>query len=276
MSANAIVLEPEFLNGPHGRLFSLYAGPAAVQCRGTVLFVPALADEQNKARHVVSAVARRLAQQGISVLLLDLSGTGDSEGEFADVGWPDWVDDLETGLAWLRARSDAPLVIWAMRGGALLTALLVTRHVMTVHGLVLWNPVLHGTRVASELARLRSVSAKLGEAAPGTSQVTQQDGADGIEVGGYCWSRDLLAGLKQTELAKGFASGIPVCWLEVAREPARAPSPAVRKAIETLRAAGSVVAYRALPGVNFWGNVELEWPVVLMDATVEGVQRLLP
>jgi exosortase A-associated hydrolase 2 len=240
------------------------------------LFVPALAEEQNKARHVVSAVARRLAGQGISVLLLDPSGTGDSEGEFADVKWPDWVDDLEVGLDWLRARSDAPLVVWAMRGGALLSAMLVTRAAEKLHGLMLWNPVLRGAQIASELSRRHSVSAMLGGAASRQDQVTYHNGARPIEIGGYCWSPDLLAGLKPMELATVRASGLQVRWLDVAREPARAPAPAVRKALEALHAGGAVVEYRAVPGVNFWSNVELEWPGGLMEATVESAQSLLP
>ena len=76
-------LEPAYVDGRDGRLFTLYTGadPAVAQ-RGSLLMLAALADEQNKARHVVAESCRRACGLGYSVLQVDLHGTGDSEGEF--------------------------------------------------------------------------------------------------------------------------------------------------------------------------------------------------
>jgi hypothetical protein len=80
--------------------------------------------------------------------------------------------------------------------------------------------------------------------------------------------------LKQVDLVDTLPAAIPVSWLDVVREADRAPTPAVHKALESLRAAGNGVQYQAVSGVNFWNSVELEWPVALMDATVACLQSL--
>jgi hypothetical protein len=45
--------------------------------------VPPFAEEMNKSRRMIAEVGRRLEGSGVGMLLVDLFGTGDSEGEFA-------------------------------------------------------------------------------------------------------------------------------------------------------------------------------------------------
>ena len=51
----------------------------------------------NKARRQAAIQARALASDGFSVLVPDLFGTGDSDGELRDARWETWLDDLERG-----------------------------------------------------------------------------------------------------------------------------------------------------------------------------------
>jgi hypothetical protein len=75
-------MHPAFIDGSGGRLFTLYFAPdAAVSARGGLLFIPPFAEELNRSRHMVVKTARALAAAGWGVLLLDLFGTGDSEGD---------------------------------------------------------------------------------------------------------------------------------------------------------------------------------------------------
>lgn len=272
-----ISLAPGFLSGRRGRLFCVHIAPVFGPPRGAVLFAPALADEQNKSRHIVSAVARRLAAHGIAVLLIDPYGTGDSEGEFGAVGWPDWVEDLQSGLAALRSRTDVPVVLWAMRGGALLAAMLASRSNEHLCGLVLWNPVLRGAQVRSELIRLRSASALTARGGVAGGREPGAASADAtLAAAGYEWSAALLAGLEQVDLVEVWPDGLPVWWLDTARNPDRGPGPAVHRAMERLRGKGCTVEHQALPGASFWNSVELEWPRPLMDATVARLQGVFP
>ena len=76
------------MDGPNGVLFGLYHPPATRPCRGRVLLLPALAEEFNTCHRVCALACRQMAQAGFAVLRFDLSGTGDSDGRLADLGWP--------------------------------------------------------------------------------------------------------------------------------------------------------------------------------------------
>ena len=74
-------------------------------------------------------ICRQMAQAGFAVLRFDLSGTGDSDGRLADLGWPHWLADSQAALQALRDASsdqdpDVPLWLWGVRGGAMLSAAL--------------------------------------------------------------------------------------------------------------------------------------------------------
>ena len=95
--------QPLFLEGAQGRLFALSYHPAQLQThRHGVLIVPPFAEEMNKSRRMLSQQARLLAEDGYLTLLLDLYGTGESDGEFSDASWAGWCEDLMCGYRWLR------------------------------------------------------------------------------------------------------------------------------------------------------------------------------
>ena len=93
---------PFFLQRGSRQLFCLHYAPAGAS-RGAVVHVPAFAEEMNKSRRMASLQARALAAQGWHVLQLDLLGTGDSEGDFGDATWADWMDDVAEARRWLAA-----------------------------------------------------------------------------------------------------------------------------------------------------------------------------
>ena len=81
-------------SGGEDRLFYVHHRPAQRACVGQIVFVHPFADEMNKSRRMVAIQARTLARQGWSVFQPDLSGCGDSEGDFGDASWERWRDDL--------------------------------------------------------------------------------------------------------------------------------------------------------------------------------------
>ena len=94
-----------FLEGPNGKLHvSIFVPSQAVPLRGCVIHVPAFAEEMNKCRPMVSRQARGLAESGIAVVVPDLSGTGDSEGEFSSATWLNWKADLAYLVHWSQDR----------------------------------------------------------------------------------------------------------------------------------------------------------------------------
>jgi hypothetical protein len=84
-----------------------------------ILFVPPLFEEMNRTRALLVGAMRRLAKGGQCCWLLDLSGTGESERELAQVTWSDWRHDVTAAAAYIAEKSKKPLLA-SLRGGALL------------------------------------------------------------------------------------------------------------------------------------------------------------
>ena len=103
-----------------GPRFAVWWLPARTEPRGSVLCVQPLGDEHPAARHSLALQARRLAARGWAVLMIDLFGTGDSPGEFAQANLEIWRNDLLRGSMLARQRASGPTVLWGVRGGALL------------------------------------------------------------------------------------------------------------------------------------------------------------
>src|SRR5690349_8930312 len=113
------MLEAFFLPAERGNRFCVVNRPAR-ETRGAILYVHPFAEEMHKSRRTAALQARRLAELGYVVLQIDLLGCGDSAGEFGDARWDIWQSDVQAGLAWLKARVDAPLALWGLRLGAML------------------------------------------------------------------------------------------------------------------------------------------------------------
>jgi hypothetical protein len=83
-----------------------------------ILFVPPLFEEMNRTRALIAAVMRRLARRGHGCWLVDLSGTGESERDLAEVIWDDWRHDVIAAAAHIAEKARRPLIA-SLRGGAL-------------------------------------------------------------------------------------------------------------------------------------------------------------
>jgi pimeloyl-ACP methyl ester carboxylesterase len=79
-----------------------------------ILFLPPLFEELNRTRALIAAIMRRLAAEGLSCLLPDLPGTGESERPLEAVGWEDWMEAVAAAAA------ETPRVVASLRGGCLL------------------------------------------------------------------------------------------------------------------------------------------------------------
>src|SRR5690606_21241351 len=124
---------------------------------GVFVHAAAFADEMNKSRRMVALQARRLAGAGYAVLRPDLTGCGDSEGEFGEATWTGWVDDLLAAADWAGRQYPAsapPLWFWGHRMGALLACAAAAR--LPGSRLLLWQPVTSGRTQLRQFLRLKS------------------------------------------------------------------------------------------------------------------------
>jgi exosortase A-associated hydrolase 2 len=269
-----VASEAFFLARPPGSLFCVLHRPSAGAPRGTVLYAHPFAEELNKTRRMAALGARALAADGWAVLLVDLSGCGDSTGDFGDATWADWNRDLRAAWDWLAARFDGVRWLWGLRAGCLLAAELAGTLAARPR-LLLWQPVLSGKQHLAQFLRLRLARERIdGAADSGGSQALRAELAAGraVEIAGYALAPALALGLEAAELALG---GYPqdVRWLEVASGDSPDLGPAARAKVAQWAAGGARIEARAVPGIAFWQTVEITECPALVDASVAALTQ---
>jgi exosortase A-associated hydrolase 2 len=261
-----------FLPSPRGDLLVTRWLPAG-KPSASVLFVPPFAEEMNKCRPMQALTARRLAAQGVQAIAVDLSGTGDSAGEFREARLGHWQQDLALVADWA-AGEGAPVVgLVGMRFGALL-ALDFAGRLPGPLRVALWQPVASGQLLLTQFLRLRVAGGLLtGRGTESVASLTAELKAGTVlEIGGYELHPELAAALDGLDLRKMTPpTGARIGWFEVAAAPAGGEQPAVsRVAADRLRdwtAAGVAAEGLALPGDTFWSTVELTTCPALVEHT---------
>jgi len=268
--------EPFFLGSGADRRFCLFHRPAGA-CRGAVLYVPPFAEELNRTRRMAALGARRLAAHGYGVLQIDLLGTGDSAGDFADARWDLWKQDLDTGAAWLRARLDAPLTLWGLRLGALLALDHARTTDIPLAPLLLWQPVAAGATYLTQFLRLRTAHAMLGEDAAAQSGTKALRAAlqagDTLEIAGYDLAPELARAIDALPAPDALVPPVPVHWFEVLGAPGQAPGPASARARAAWEARGTPLHLHMVTGVPFWATTGISTCPALLDATVDAIEE---
>ena len=247
-------MQPFFLQGSAGRLFAVYT-PAADGCQHghDVLVVPPFAEEMNRSRRMTSALARRLSAQGCGTLLLDLFGTGDSEGEFAQARLDIWLDDLGRGLDWLAARRAPAMAMVGLRMGALLALMLAARAPATLTRLVLWQPVLTGEQMLTQFLRVLAMNAG------GTTAALRArlQAGETLDVAGYELSAGLATAIDELRLGNlPMPAGTALLWLDVVAQADRPLQAAAGRLAEQWRRECRSVDTRRVVGEPFWGMLE--------------------
>lgn len=234
--------------------------------RGAVLCAPPLAEEMNKSRRMLTLQAQQLAALGYVTLIVDLYGTGDSSGDFADATWTQWQEDLRAAARWLRDRYAVPLWLWGIRAGALLAGQVATD--VQAAGLLLWSPSRSGKQVLQQFLRLRAAAAMLSGDGKGVVAELRHTLASGapVEVAGYTLSAALGTALAAAELTPGIEP-MRVIWLELSSQVPATASPAAVAGQQQWRDAGHAIHAEAVTGPAFWQTTEIAVVPELFAAT---------
>ena len=264
--------EAFFLPLDRGRRFCVRYSPAT-RAHGAILFVPPFAEEMNKARRMAALQARALAASGWTVLHMDLFGCGDSDGEFAEADWEQWLTDIADAMAWLHEQTGCLPLLWGLRAGCLLAC--GAAHDMTpAPRLLFWQPSLSGRQALQQFLRLRVTGQLFGD--PSAGRIGTQDlreqllRGEAIDVAGYRLSPGVALGLEAAELTP-LVGPTEVAWLEIGPAASAEPSPAVRGRVEAWRTAGHNVALRSIADAAFWQTQEIAECPGLIDATLTAV-----
>lgn len=259
---------PLFLDGPNGRLFALHF--AAPQARAHIVYLPPFCEEMNRCRHLAAAQARRFAAAGYSCLLLDLYGTGDSEGELAQASWSAWHEDARAAVAWCRGRQDLPVFLWGLRLGASLALDVIAATPRDFAGAILWQPVTTGKTFFTQVLRARIAYLSGAGLPPETSDEIRARLAQGeqVEVAGYLLGGALAADIDAFKLdsLQGL-DGVNVHWLQQTSRAAEGPSGAVQKVVQRLEEGGARVQVSLFQAPQLWQLSERADGQPLLDAT---------
>ena len=214
--------------------------------------------------------ARRLAEQGVQAIAVDLSGTGDSAGEFREARLEHWRQDLALVADWA-AGEGAPVVgLIGTRFGALL-ALEFAAVVPGPLRVALWHPVASGQLQLTQFLRLRVAGGLLagGGAESAASLTKELKGGNVLEIAGYDLHPELAAAMDGLDLRRIVPpAGTRIGWFEVGAGELPELSRVGTDRLREWTAAGVAAEGLALPGDTFWSTVELTACPELVERTV--------
>lgn len=268
-AADGARAEAFFLQRVGGQLFCLFHPPRG-DCRGAVLYVPPFAEEMNRARRIAAQQARELAELGYGVLQPDLSGTGDSSGDFGEARWETWKDDLAACCAWLGERTGQAPVLWGLRLGALLALDYAHAAAHPLRALILWQPVHSGQAYLTQFLRLLTFHAVLTDSASEQTSTRALRAAlqsgQVLEVGGYTLNPTLAAAIDALAPLERHVPPCPVYWFEMTGGPGQALPPAAARVADAWRQHARLQVHVAdFP--PFWTTAESTDAPALLAAT---------
>jgi exosortase A-associated hydrolase 2 len=264
--------EPFFLKVGAGQRFCLYHPPhSGTRPAGALIYVHPFAEELNRSRRMAALQAHMFAAAGMAVLQIDLSGCGDSSGDFSDASWASWKEDLAAAWDWLQARLPGPIGLWGLRLGALLALAFAQASTRLVDRLVLWQPVVSGESFLTQFLRMRLASDMLrglSDQSMGTQQMREALArGETLEVAGYALAPSLAASIDTLKLAELAVTDMPVHWFEIVTESDIQLPPAAARIVDLWTSQGVDLHTQVIPGDKFWMSPEIAECPALLSAT---------
>ncbi len=270
---------PFFLETRSGSLFAQHWSPQGVAMRHAILHVPAFGEEMNKSRRMVALQAKALAEQGYAVLVMDLFGSGDSNGDFGEATWEMWLQNIFDSISWLKQQGAESIILWGLRLGALLAMDFCHKNPGLVDRLLLWQPVLNGDVFITQFLRLRVAAAMMNSALPQekTSDLKKQllDGQS-LEVAGYALHPDLIRPLIDLKIdGLALQSLIEVVIFEVVAGEEMEPTIVNQQFLLKLQGLGINASLDSVLGDCFWASQEIATVPNLIELTSKKASQWL-
>jgi exosortase A-associated hydrolase 2 len=273
-------VKPLYLDNGQRRLFGIYHPPhPGSQRRDSFIYVPPFAEEMNLARRMAALQARAMAAAGTGVLLLDLFGTGESDGDFSDARWDIWIDDILTAADWLEGRGGTQIGLWGLRMGGLLAAAVAAGQPGRFKRLLLWQPITDGKSMLTQFLRIR-VAASMNKSIPGeTTDLLRAELTEKrtIEVAGYELSVELARALEAVRMeGLDLQRGTHIDWFHVGPEKDGRLGVAAERAVDVWRRKGVSVSAASIAGEPFWAIPEATVITELLSTTIRSVKTCAP
>ena len=261
-------LSAEFVGDAGQRIFVLAHHPE--QFSGNCILVcPPFAEEMNKSRRMMTELAQHLIKEGKGLVIPDLFGTGDSEGDFAEASVTRWMDDLVQTEKWLEEKGWRVESILGIRFGCLLAAYYAESYAKFNPRLVFWQPVLDGRKALDQFLRIRVAASLMADTKETVSGLKAKiaNGAT-VEIAGYAISNRMAKEMEVVNLDNAINKrSSEFHWIEVVRDLNAAVSLPVEKKIEQIRE-NRKVNFVSVLGDPFWISNEISINHELIDRTV--------
>ncbi len=267
-------MTPFFIKSSAGNIFCLYhTPPNHATVKRNILFIPPFAEELNRSRHMINRQARLFCQAGYGVLILDLFGTGDSQGSFGEATLPIWKQDILAAISWLAETSDTPPIIWAMRSGALIATDIIGEYPELTDQMILWSPVRSGKKFITQYMRIKLASEVTRKTNNQKTTINDLwkilESGNGLEIAGYYLSPVLAKGLSKLSLNNSkLPKTLAVKWIETGLGDPAHLSPASQKIIDCWLKDGITVTDIAVNDVAFWALQEPEQADTYIEQTM--------
>ena len=269
-------IEPAFISSKSGEILVTRFVPEPEKKQSSLLIIPPIAEEMNKSRRMLVLMAKIACAAGYEVLIPDLFGTGDSQGDFADASYDSWISDLLVCTDLLQSDTSSEINILALRGGALLLPEFIQRYQLKVNHILLWQPVISGDLWLTQFLRLRLAASIVSE---GGNKETVKDlksllaSGKTVEVAGYELSPGLAQGIQSSHLEKLPLDNVSeIVWIEVIASEGKSILPVSKKLIDTWNQSLQVQTALVV-GPAFWSTAEIAEIPKLLDITAGYLER---
>jgi exosortase A-associated hydrolase 2 len=269
----AAVIEPFFLETPRGRLFAIYHHPVVSnKVHGQILCVPPFNEEMNRCRSMITLQAQALAKIGFGTLLIDLYGTGDSDGEYGEARWSLWLQNLYAAKSWLDMQPGGCQVFWGIRLGAILASELHANAATPSISLVLWQPVTDGKTHLTQFFRVRIAAQMDRISLPKETTASMREQLKvgrAVEVAGYEIHPELATSIDNAKLANhSLAAGSKLLWLENAGSGKQEISPASQNVLTHWPGSNVNTSIQIFTGPAFWHMHERVLTPSIIEQTI--------
>lgn len=134
--------KPFFMMSDGQQIFALHY-PLVKPSREAIIICQPAPQETMRSQAALGQLARRLQEDGRTVVRFDYSGTGDSEGAMDCLCLDQWLQDLLKVCAWTREHTGCERIsLLGLRLGAALAIQASAQ--IDIHRLILWDPLVDG------------------------------------------------------------------------------------------------------------------------------------
>ena len=256
-----------YFSSNNGNLFYVY-NPVELNAdrnHSITVLVPPFGEELNKSRVFFRKLRTQLAHLGMPSILLDLYGTGDSEGDFADASWDIWRSNMQELTNHLRSIGFSTIHFLGLRTGCILAAEAIVENGSDTSQLMFVQPLDSGEELIKSLLRARvAFNAFRGDRSETVSSLWERfDAGESVEAGGYTVNAQLASAVKSKMLSEiDIPNSVTIGCVEIVRDPSSPPSKDVMHIVSKFSEGQRIVRSGLVHGDLFWrlheSNVEEE------------------